>query len=143
MMRRWQLVCAGFAALVMAGGAAMAASDSGASVALSRIERGQYEISVVGSTATPRSVCIADPAILLQMQHPGVACARFVMADGPDGTTVSYRCASGGHGRTVVTITTPRSFDIDTQGIAGGAPFDLNYQGRRVGACTTRSAASR
>lgn len=142
-MRRWQMICAGCAALVMAGATTAAAPDPGASVALSRIERGQYEISEVGSTAPPRSVCVADPAILLQMQHPGAACARFVMADGPDGTTVSYRCPSGGHGRTVVTVTTPRSFDIDTQGIAGGAPFDLNYQGRRVGACSARSTASR
>jgi len=142
-MRRWRMICAGVAALAMAATTASAAPDPGASVALSRIERGQYDISEVGSTATPRSVCIADASVLLQMQHPGAVCTRFVMADGPDGITVSYRCPSGGHGRTVVTVTTPRSFDIDTQGIAGGAPFDLNYQGRRVGACPARLNASR
>lgn len=142
-MRGWRLVCAGFAALMMAGAVTAAAPEPGASAALSRIERGQYDITVVGSTAPARSVCIADASILLQMQHPGAACTRMVMTDTPDSTTVNYTCPSGGHGRTVVTITTPRSFDIDTQGIAGGAPFDMNYQGRRVGACTTRSTASR
>jgi len=143
MMRRWRILCAGLATLAATGAITAAAPDPGASAALSRIERGQYDITVVGSTAPARSVCIADAAILLQMQHPGAACTRLVMTDTPDSTTVNYTCASGGHGRTVVTITTPRSFDIDTQGIAGGAPFDLNYQGRRVGACPARSTASR
>jgi len=142
-MRAGRMICAGVAALVMTGAMTAAAPEPGPSVALSRIERGQYDITVVGSTAPARSVCIADAAILLQMQHPGAACTRLVMADTPDSTTVNYTCSSGGHGRTVVTITTPRSFDIDTQGIAGGAPFDLNYQGRRVGACSARSTASR
>lgn len=137
-----RLKCAGFAALVMAGATA-AAPDPGASVALSRIERGQYEIKVVGSDSPARSVCISDALMLLQMQHPGAACARLVASDSPDSTTVNYSCQSGGHGRTVVTVTTPRSFDIETQGIAGGAPFDLGYQGRRIGACSARSTASR
>ncbi|SDA31794.1 hypothetical protein SAMN03159340_02687 [Sphingomonas sp. NFR15] len=142
-MRRWRMICAGVAALAGTGAITAAVPDPGASVALSRIERGQYEIKVVGSEAPGRSVCIADAAMLLQMQHPGAACTRLVMADSPDSTTVNYTCSSGGHGRTVVTITTPRSFDIDTQGIASGAPFDLNYQGRRVGPCPARSTASR
>jgi len=128
----------------MATGALTAAApQASSSAALSRLEPGQYEIKVVSSTGPARLVCLADAATLIQLQHPGAACSRMVMADGPDSTTVNYTCASGGHGRTVVTITTPRSFDLQTQGISSGAPFDLDYQGRRVGACSARSTASR
>jgi hypothetical protein len=139
--RRW--IRAGFAALVMAGAVAAAPQVAAPSAALSRIETGRYELKEVGSDAPAKLVCIADAAMLIQLQHPGAACSRLVIADSPDSTTVNYSCASGGHGRTVVTITTPRSFDISTQGIAGGAPFDVDYQGRRIGPCAGRSTASR
>lgn len=138
-----RFVRAGLAALVMAGAVAAAPQASAPSAALSRIETGQYELTEVGSTAPGRLICVADAAMLIQMQHPGAACSRLVMSDSPDSTTVNYSCTAGGHGRTVVTITTPRSFDLSTQGMANGAPFDLDYQGRRVGACPSRSTASR
>jgi hypothetical protein len=142
-MRFWRVLGAGFAALLVGGGTMAAAVDTAPPAALSRLETGRYELKVVGSTDTPRLVCLTDAAMLVQLQHPGTPCSRMVVADGPDSTTINYSCVSGGHGRTVVTITTPRSFDLQTQGIWGGAPFDLDYQGRRVGACGTRSAASR
>jgi hypothetical protein len=141
-MRFWRMMCAGFAAL-MAAGMMTAAAPEASSSALSRLETGQYALTIVGSTAPARLVCLADAAMLVQLQHPGTPCSRLIVADAPDSTTINYSCASGGHGRTVVTITTPRSFDLQTQGIAGGAPFDLDYQGRRVGACGARSTASR
>ena len=33
-------------------------------------------------------------------------------------------------------IETGRLIKLETQGIAGGAPFDLSYEGRRLGACS-------
>jgi hypothetical protein len=146
-MRFRRVAFAVFAAVMAAGSitaAAPAAAPSAApSIALSRLETGRYELKLVGSTDAPRLLCLADTAMLVQLQHPGVPCSRLMVADGPDSTTINYSCMSGGHGRTVVTITTPRSFDLQTQGISSGAPFDLDYQGRRVGACGTRATASR
>lgn len=141
-MRLSRLAWAGFAGVIASGAMAAAVAGTAPSAALSRLETGRYALKVIGSTEAPRLVCLADAAMLVQLQHPGVACSRLVVADGPDSTTINYSCVGGGHGRTVITITTPRSFDLQTQGISGGAPFDLDYQGRRVGACGTRSAAS-
>jgi hypothetical protein len=142
-MRFWRVPGAALAAVMTLGVTTAAAPDTVQSKALSRLETGQYELKIIGATDTPRLVCLADAAMLVQLQHPGITCSRLVVADGFDSATINYSCASGGHGRTVVTITTPRSFDIQTQGISGGAPFDVDYQGRRVGACGARSTASR
>jgi hypothetical protein len=143
MMRMWQISSAAVVALLMGGATMAAAPQAAPSTALSRLETGRYELKEVGSLAEPRLVCLADAAMLIQLQHPGTQCSRLIVADGADSTTINYTCAGGGHGRTVVTITTPRSFDLQTQGISSGAPFDMDYQGRRVGACGARSNASR
>lgn len=142
-MRFRRVAFAVFAAVMAAGSITAAAPAAAPSTALSRLETGRYELKLVGSTDAPRLLCLADTAMLVQLQHPGVPCSRLMVTDGPDSTTINYSCMSGGHGRTVVTITTPRSFDLQTQGISGGAPFDLDYQGRRVGACEARATASR
>lgn len=143
MKRSWRISGAAFAALLVSGAAMAMAPEPGSSRALSRLETGRYALTIVGSPAAPRLVCVADAAMLIQLQHPGIPCSQIVVADTADTTTVNYICAGGGHGRTAVTITTPRSFDLQTQGISGGAPFDIDYQGRRVGACGIRTTASR
>ncbi|MDQ2878001.1 MAG: hypothetical protein M3R41_02840, partial [Pseudomonadota bacterium] len=72
----------------------------------------------------------------LQLGHPGAACHHLVLADDPAAATVHYDCPGHGHGRTVLSVETPRLLRVQTQGIAGGAPFDLDYEGRRIGACS-------
>jgi len=142
-MRVWQVLSATLGALLVGGATMAAAPQAASSTALSRLETGRYELKEVGSLAEPRVVCLADAAMLIQLQQPGTQCSRLVVADGADSTTINYTCVGGGHGRTVVTITTPRSFDLQTQGITSGAPFDMDYQGRRIGACAARSTALR
>ncbi len=142
-MRKWRVLSAAVGALLVSGATMAAAPQRTASTALSRLQTGRYELKEVGSLAEPRVVCLADAAMLIQLQQPDTQCSRLIVADGADSTTINYTCVSGGHGRTVVTITTPRSFDLQTQGISSGAPFDIDYQGRRVGACGPRSTAAR
>ena len=108
--------------------------------ALTRVETGQWLLKEPGATATARSLCITDPTVLLQLGHSGAQCSRFVIADTPDTATVHYTCPGAGHGRTTISLETPRLLHIQTQGIAGGAPFDLDYEGRRIGACPARTA---
>ncbi|MEO9132797.1 MAG: hypothetical protein ABI240_16550 [Sphingomonas sp.] len=109
---------------------------------LTRIETGQWQLKEPGTAAVARSLCISEPAVLLQLGHSGAQCSRFVIADTPDAATVHYTCPGAGHGRTTIAMETPRLLRIQTQGIAGGAPFDLDYEGRRIGACGTRVLAA-
>lgn len=104
---------------------------------LAPIEPGEWQLREAGALAgaAPRSLCVGDPAMLLQLGHPGEHCARLVIADAADGTTVHYTCPRSGHGHTVVSVENPRLIHVKTEGIARGAPFDYDYEGRRVGAC--------
>jgi hypothetical protein len=110
--------------------------------ALAGIEIGQWQLKEAGPTAPVRSICISDPAMLLQLGHSGAQCSRFVIADAPDGVTVHYTCPGAGHGRTTIAIETPRLLHVQTQGIAAGAPFDMDYEARRVGNCAAKAMAA-
>ncbi|MDO7842576.1 DUF3617 domain-containing protein [Sphingomonas immobilis] len=142
-MRRFPVVRTCLGASVLIGALTAAAPASAPLVALSRIEPGLYQLKEVGSSAPPKSLCIANAAVLIQLEHPDANCSRFVIDDTPDSATVHYTCPGSGHGRTVVKIATPRSFDLETQGIVNRAPFDIDMQGRRVGDCDPRKAALR
>ena len=56
-----------------------------------------------------------------------------------DNATIHYTCPGSGHGRTTILVETPRLFHLQSQGIAGGAPFDFDYEVRRVGACAAKT----
>jgi sarcosine oxidase gamma subunit len=133
-------VLAGFLAAAGLGAAAPAVAPQ--LLALAKVEGGEWQLKAAGSQTT-RSLCVSDPGVLLQLGHAGAQCSRFVIADAPDAATVHYTCPGSGHGRTTIAIETPRLFRLQTQGIADGAPFDLDYEGRRVGACAGKSLAPR
>ncbi len=116
-------------------GAASPAAAPTHIVALSQVEPGQWQLREAGTTAPPRGLCLADPAMLLQLGHPGAQCSRFVISDTAGAVTVHYTCPGAGHGRTTLSIETPRVLHVVTQGIAGGLPFDHDYEARRLGAC--------
>jgi hypothetical protein len=105
--------------------------------ALSQLEPGQWSLTAPGVPS--RSICVTDPRALLQLQHTGVACSRYVITNEKAVTVVHYTCPGAGHGRTEVKVETPRLIQIQSQGIADNAPFDWAYQGRMTGACTSAS----
>jgi hypothetical protein len=49
----------------------------------------------------------------------------------------------GNHGRTTFKISPPRAYNLDTQGIVSGAPFDYHYEARRIGACPPGASTAR
>ncbi|QNA84797.1 hypothetical protein G4G27_12935 [Sphingomonas sp. So64.6b] len=122
--------------LLFLGGVAAAEGPARAPhlIALDAIEQGQWQLREVGGPGA-RSLCVADPRILLQLQHGKAQCSRFVVADTASSAIVHYTCPGSGHGRTTITVETGRLFKLQTQGIADGAPFDFSYEARRVGAC--------
>ena len=120
--------------MVMATGLS-AAAQSGGLAALARIERGEWTLKAPdGST---RSICIADPQVLLQLRHRGATCQRFVVENGANGGRVTYSCPGLGNGDTRVVVETPRLIRLETQGMNRGLPFTEEYEGRRTGACAS------
>ena len=105
--------------------------------ALSSIEQGEWQLREVGAHNPARQLCVSDPALLLQIVQGEAPCSRFVIENAANTATVHYTCPTG-HGRTTITIETPRLFQLKTQGIMNGAPFDYDFEGRRTGACAAR-----
>lgn len=102
---------------------------------LAQLERGEWQIRDREGGAPARAICLGDARVLLQLQHPRGECSRYVISDSANEVTVHYTCAGAGHGRTSIRRETNRLVQIDTQGIAGGAPFSIAYEARRTGAC--------
>ena len=101
---------------------------------LSQIRGGLWEIS--GSRGAPATrLCIAHPPILAQVEHRNARCTRTILRNDSATAIIEYRCAGGGFGHSRITMITPRSVRIETQGISDGAPFGYVAQARRVGNC--------
>jgi len=130
------MICLG---LGVAGSAVLAAATAPAPAprVLARIQPGQWTLR--GLDAAPRSMCIADPAMLLQLRHPGPGCSRTVLEDGPSQGQVHYSCPGHGYGDTVVRVETPSLIHVDSQGVADNAPFNMSVEARRTGACSGRA----
>jgi hypothetical protein len=107
-------------------------------MALRSMTKGHWELkerSRIKTERQPKRLCIGDPGQLLQLQHPGVGCQYYVVSDTGNHSIVTYQCRGQGSGRTDVRVETPQLVQVDTQGIANGAPFAYSYEGRRIGDC--------
>jgi hypothetical protein len=109
--------------------------------ALSSIEGGEWVLKSK-ETGDTKSMCLGDSKALLQLRHGRATCSRFVIANDPKSTTVHYTCPGQGHGRTTIRVETPRLIQIESQGIANNAPFQILYEGRRTGACASATPIS-
>ena len=111
------------------------AADTPVPTALSVIQPGQWQLRSLDGSAPPKTLCIGDPRVLLQLRHSNAACTRLVLTNNATEAVVSYFCAAAGNGRTSVRVETPRVVQIESQGIADKSPFDWTYEGRRIGDC--------
>jgi hypothetical protein len=109
---------------------------------LAQLDRGEWVLRTPGETAGGKPICVTDPALLLQLRHGTSSCNRFVIASDPHAMTVHYTCPGAGYGRTTITMEAPKLAQIDTQGVAGGEPFQLSYEARWSGACTGNAGKS-
>jgi hypothetical protein len=104
--------------------------------ALAGLQHGRWSLKEIGAGTPPRLVCAPDPAELIQLNHPGEACARFTNDDAPNRVTIQYNCQKRGYGRTTITVENAGLMRLDTQGIdSAGQPFDTSYEGRFAGPC--------
>jgi hypothetical protein len=120
---------------LLAGVAASAAATAAAPGALRAVSAGMWEVSRSATGDGAVRQCVAAPAALAQWQHRGRACTRVILADKPGETLIHYTCPAGDFGRSRITVITPRTLRIETQGISDGEPFAYKLHARRVGNC--------
>ena len=121
--------CLGGAAALLLLGAAQRPS------ALAQTSPGLWEISGLPNAGTAVRQCVANTALLARVEHQGQTCKQVVISDNGTSTVIDYTCATGGFGRSKLTLLTPRSLRIETQGISANYPFNYVIQARRVGNC--------
>jgi hypothetical protein len=122
-------------------GAASPAKPGSAPSALSRLEPGLWQVREVGGRqAAPFSMCAADPAMLMQIQHRQSPCSRTVISGDATNVVVHYTCPANGFGRTALRYETPRLAKIDTQGIMDNIPFAFRAEATRLGPCPNPNA---
>ena len=117
---------------VALAGLSLAGAAAAPSV-FSQVAGGQWEITRPGQA--PVKLCLANPATLAQFENRGAKCTRNVLRDAGSAATIHYSCAGGGFGQSSITLLTPRSLRVETQGISDNAPFKYTFQARRVGDC--------
>ncbi len=111
---------------------------SAAPTALAPALAGIWEIGRSATGAEARRTCIAEPIALSQWEHRSGRCTRVIIADSGNKAVIHYTCADGGFGRSEITLVTPRSIKVATQGISRVGPFSYTLHARRVGNCAQR-----
>ena len=104
--------------------------------ALKDIRPGQWEIRSHTKGDPARKICLRNPAQLLMLQHRGAKCSKpYVIQNDAIQATVSYSCPGKGNGRTTLRVENSELLQLNTQGIAGNAPFAISAEARRIGSC--------
>lgn len=101
---------------------------------LDSLNRGGWEVRFRDGSAA-RKLCLRTGHELIQLRHSDTGCNRFVVEDGASEVTVQYTCRGNGYGRTHIRKESSSLVQIDSQGIAGGKPFQFTAEARRTGAC--------
>jgi len=108
---------------------------------LGRVSGGMWEVSGLHGAPAPQRICIADTSVFAQIEHRTTPCSRTVIRDSGSTAEVHYSCPGGRFGQTSLSLITPRSLRIETQGISSDGPFHHVVQARRVGECGTKISA--
>lgn len=96
---------------------------------------GLWEVSRSATGHNPTRICVATPDLLAQFEHRQQRCTRTIVSDNGAETLISYNCPGGGFGQSKMTLITPRTLRIDTQGISDNLPFHYQLHARRIGSC--------
>src|SRR5262245_10670783 len=100
-------VAAALAGLLAAGRVPAAEPDTSL-LALGRLEPGLWEIrNLKNDRAKPRSICLGDATVLMQLEHRQIVCSRLVITNGPNDLTVHYVCPYNGFGQTSLRVESP------------------------------------
>jgi hypothetical protein len=104
--------------------------------ALSKLEKGRWQVRELDNATAATSLCIGDPEVLLRFEHRSFpACTSEVLDSAPASGTIQYSCEGRGFGHSHLRVETPRTVRVDTQGFSSGRPFSYRLEARRTGAC--------
>ena len=134
-MKRLVITAVALAMGFVPGLAAPVAGQGRQLAMLDQIPDGRWELHFRDRPDLVQRLCIHDARNLIQLRHPEQACDRVVVEDGANAVTVQYTCRGRGYGRTHIRRETAQLIQVESQGIAGGLPFDFAAEGRRVGDC--------
>ncbi len=118
----------------LAGSTLLGAAPS-APRALVGVQPGLWEVSRSAVGHGAKRICLADMLALASAGHPGERCARRVLSDQPGKLVLYLACPSDEFARSRISVLTPRSLKVESQGVHRGAPFELTLHARRIGAC--------
>jgi hypothetical protein len=102
---------------------------------LGQTHAGLWEVSRVPARGGAQRICLSDPALLARFEHRNGSCTQTVIRDQAAEAEVRYSCAGRAFGQTSLSLITPRSLRIETQGISGDLPFHYVLHARRIGEC--------
>ena len=102
---------------------------------LSEAQPGLWEVSGLGGAALPARQCVGDMTLLARFEHRTKACSANVVRQAGAMSVIDYNCGAAGFGHSEVTLLTPRSLRIATQGISDGLPFNYVLQAHRIADC--------
>jgi hypothetical protein len=122
--------------LLVGLGAAALAGPARPPVALAGIAPGLWEFSRSATGHDARRGCLSDMVLLATYAHAGDRCMRTILSDRPRELVMALECGMGDFGRSRITVTTPRSLKLETQGFHRGEPYDYTVYARRVGECS-------
>lgn len=134
MPARLQIAIALAVCVLAAPFALPAIAQSGDLPMLGQLATGEWTIRFRDGSPS-RRICVRSGAELIQLRHRGSACSRFVVESGAERVTVQYTCPGDGYGRTNIRRETNSLVQIESQGIAGGLPFQVSAEARRTGGC--------
>jgi len=101
---------------------------------LDTLDRGGWEVRFRDGSSV-RKVCVRTGREFIQLRHTEGGCNRFVVEDEATNVTVQYTCRGNGYGRTHIRKESGGLVQIDSQGIAGGQPFQFTAEARQTGSC--------
>lgn len=101
---------------------------------LANLAKGEWTIKYRNGSPE-RKICVRSGEELIQLRHSEGGCNRFVVEDGAARVTVQYTCPGNGYGRTSIRRETGSLVQIESQGIAGGTPFQFAAEARKTGSC--------
>ena len=126
------------AILVLAAGlcaaAPLLAAQTDGFAMLRDLSKGEWTVKYRDGSPE-RKICVRSGEELIQLQHNGSDCSRFVVEDGAAKVTVQYTCPGKGYGRTNIRKETGALVQIESQGIASGVHFRFAAEARKTGSC--------
>ena len=111
------------------------AAQSAELAMLGGLTKGSWTVRNRGD-GSQQQICVRTGRELIQLRHKQPGCRQFVVDDKPNEVVVQYTCRGSNYGRTSIRRETSSLVQVESQGIAGGLPFQFTAEARRTGACS-------